>query len=107
MGYKLHLCNSENNLKKDYNIVQLNFEYSNQFKDSTGFVKYIQELNLRCKSIEKHIPQKYLFSSVECRQKLLQGLFDADGYIDQANNYIFTTSSPQLSKDFAFLTRLS
>ena len=105
MGYKLHLCNSANNLKKDYNIVQLNFEYSNQFKDNTGFVKYIQELNLRCKSIEKHIPQKYLFSSVECRQKLLQGLFDADGYIDQANNYIFTTSSPQLSKDFAFLVR--
>ena len=105
IGYKLHLCNSEDNLKKDYNIVQINFEYSNQFKDNTGFVKYIQKLNLRCNSLEKHIPKEYLFSSIECRQKLLQGLFDADGYIDHANNYIFTTSSPQLSKDFAFLIR--
>jgi DNA polymerase-3 subunit gamma/tau len=105
IGYKLHLCNSEDNLKKDYNIVQINFEYSNQFKDNTGFVKYIQKLNLRCNSLEKHIPKEYLFSSIECRQKLLQGLFDADGYIDHANNYVFTTSSSQLSADFAFLVR--
>ena len=105
IGYKLHLCNSEDNLKKDYNIVQINFEYSNQFKDNTGFVKYIQKLNLRCNSLEKHIPKEYLFSSIECRQKLLQGLFAADGYIDHANNYVFTTSSSQLSADFAFLVR--
>ena len=96
-GYELHLCSIKNSDKKDYSIVRLN--------NPNGFIHYIDKLNLRCKSIEKHIPKEYLYTSVENRIKLLQGLFDINGYIDKYNNYIFTTSSPQLSKDFAFLIR--
>ena len=98
MQYELHLCNISNPVIKDYNIVRLNNEIC-------GFAKYIEDLDLICKSIEKHIPKEYLYTTVENRIKLLQGLFDTDGYIDSHNNYIYTTSSPQLSEDFAFLVR--
>ena len=70
---------------------------------------YLKEKGLLCKSIEKHIPKEYLYTTVENRIKLLQGLFDTDGWV--CNNgkarsvLIFNTSSPQLSEDFAFLVR--
>lgn len=97
LGYDLHICNSNKPEIKDYNIVCLT--------QTKGFVNYINNLNIRCKSIEKHIPQEYLFTTLENRIKLLKGLFDTDGYIDSHNNFIFTTSSSKLSEDFAFLVR--
>lgn len=97
LGYDLHLCDNNKSEIKDYSIVCLT--------ETKGFINYINNLDIRCRSIEKHIPQEYLFTTFENRIKLLQGLFDTDGYIDSHNNFIFTTSSPKLSEDFAFLVR--
>lgn len=69
---------------------------------------YLQSKNLLCKSINKHIPEEYLYTTVENRVKLLQGLFDTDGYVDDRHTRSvlrFNTSSRQLSDDFAFLVR--
>lgn len=96
LGYDLHLCDNKSEIK-DYSIVCST--------ETKGFINYINNLDIRCRSIEKHIPQEYLFTTFENRIKLLQGLFDTDGYIDSHNNFIFTTSSPKLSEDFAFLVR--
>ena len=95
LGYDLHLCDNNKSEIKDYSIVCST--------ETKGFINY--NLDIRCRSIEKHIPQEYLFTTFENRIKLLQGLFDTDGYIDSHNNFIFTTSSPKLSEDFAFLVR--
>lgn len=97
LGYDLHLCDNNKSEIKDYSIVCST--------ETKGFINYINNLDIRCGSIEKHIPQEYLFTTFENRIKLLQGLFDTDGYIDSHNNFIFTTSSPKLSEDFAFLVR--
>lgn len=97
LGYDLHLCDNNKSEIKDYSIVCST--------ETKGFINYINNLDIRCRSIEKHIPQEYLFTTFENRIKLLQGLFDTDGYIDSHNNFIFTTSSPKLSEDFAFLVR--
>ena len=104
MGYKLSK-KSSNPTIKDYSIVQNIFTYSNQVLPKTGFKQYIDELNLNCKSIEKHIPKQYLYTVVENRIKLLQGLIDTDGYVDKNGLVYFYTSSKQLSEDFAFLVR--
>lgn len=75
-------------------------------------------LMLRCNSTDKHIPYEYLFSSVEDRIQLLQGLFDTDGTV-QINkkrksdghaqgggcSFSYSTVSKHLSDDFAFLVR--
>lgn len=67
----------------------------------------IQVLGLNCKSVDKHIPKCYLYNSREIRLRLLQGLYDTDGYTSagMCSASTFTTSSPQLSEDFAFLVR--
>lgn len=71
--------------------------------------EYLNEKGLLCKSIEKHIPKEYLYTTVENRIKLLQGLFDTDGWVCNNGNVrsllIWNTSSPQLSEDFTFLIR--
>lgn len=60
---------------------------------------------LLCKSVDKHIPSEYLLNDRDTRISLLQGLFDTDGHIDRIGNVEYTTSSKQLSDDFAFLVR--
>ena len=65
----------------------------------------LEHYGLLCKSIDKHIPRAYLINTKEVRIKLLQGLFDTDGYISKEGEPSFSTSSKQLSDDFAFLVR--
>lgn len=65
----------------------------------------LRELGVMCKSTEKCIPHAFLFASKSCRLSLLQGLIDTDGYIDKSGAVTFTTCSPQLSANFAFLVR--
>lgn len=64
--------------------------------------KIIKELNLNVTAMNKHIPKMYLYSTVENRIQLLQGLFDGDGCI-QDGQYTYSTSSEQLYKDITFL----
>ena len=48
----------------------------------------------------KHIPENYLFSSKETRLKLLAGLLDSDGYLDQVTGTNFEIA--QKRKDLAW-----
>lgn len=59
-----------------------------------------------CSSTEKFIPQDYLFASEIDRTLLLRGLMDTDGFVTSSGQSVeFTTSSPRLAKDVAFLAR--
>lgn len=103
INYKLSLVNqSKKNRCPMYNFVkQENCNFS--LRD------YIKSLNLNKSCLGKYIPKEYLYTTVENRIKLLQGLFDTDGWVSNRNDnrsvLIFNTSSPQLSEDFAFLVR--
>mgnify|MGYP002856343427 CR=1 FL=1 len=65
----------------------------------------LEYYGLLCKSVDKHIPIQYLLNDENVRVQLLQGLFDTDGYTDKNGATDFSTSSRQLSEDFAFLVR--
>jgi len=64
-------------------------------------VKHLEEYGLMGhKSVEKFIPQDYLFASYNSRLQLLRGLLDTDGYVDASGHSIeYSSSSPQLAKD--------
>lgn len=53
---------------------------------------------------EKHIPEDYLYASVEDRLELIRGLFDSDGYISKTHME-FNTTSKQLEEDVSFLIK--
>jgi len=52
----------------------------------------------------KHIPQKYLTSSIEQRKQLLAGLIDTDGYVRECN-IEFTMVSEKLIDDITLLAQ--
>lgn len=56
-------------------------------------------------SHNKFIPRQYLYTSIENRQKLLNGLIDTDGFINDRGLFGFSTVSKQLSADFVELCR--
>lgn len=56
-------------------------------------------------SYEKHIPNTYLYMSLQDRYLLIQGLMDSDGFVDKTGNLAYTTTSTQLAEDFLHLLR--
>jgi phosphate starvation-inducible protein PhoH len=85
--------------KYDYSITMKYKLYGKSFKNLVS--KY--KLNNH-KSDEKFIPNEYKFNSIENRIKLLQGLLDSDGTIENKSRSIsFTTTSKKLIDDFKFL----
>lgn len=63
--------------------------------------KKIEKLSLYGhRSWEKFIPSEYKYNSVRVRLKVLQGLFDADGYVGGKGVYEYSTASIQLANDF-------
>lgn len=71
-----------------------------------GLAMSIDAIGLRGKrSHEKFVPERYLWNSVETRLAVLQGLMDSDGYQTDRIGAEFTTASPQLAEDIAFLAR--
>lgn len=74
-------------------------------KKSNKIYEEIKELGLLGKySYEKHIPKEYLFTSIENRIALLQGLMDSDGSVEN-QTLSYSTTSLQLNKDFEELCR--
>lgn len=75
-------------------------ELRNELKIS---IKKLGLLNADC--FTKFIPNEYLFSSIEDRLELLQGLLDTDGYIGETGIIEYSTSSSKLAEQSAFLVR--
>lgn len=55
----------------------------------------LDRLGLRCLSVDKHIPEEYLYAAD--REYLLQGLMDGDGYVSKEGTLQYNTSSPVLA----------
>lgn len=89
----------------DYRIAHTENPYKAVHDRGTSLRKELDKLGLCCKSVDKHIPSMYLYTSIENRIRLLQGLYDTDGYTSKSGAANFNTSSSQLSDDFAFLVR--
>lgn len=79
------------------NIRDCGFEVS-KWKDKYGW--NIKKLTKRLKELgvlyNKHIPEIYLYSSIEQRKSLLQGLMSTDGYIDKNGMCYFYSIYPRL-----------
>ncbi len=56
-------------------------------------------------SPKKFLPDGYLFNTVENRISLLQGLCDSDGYAMVNGGVEFSTTSPELARDFVTLVQ--
>ena len=67
-----------------------------------SYVEEIRRLGLNCKSIDKFIPDEYLYDCVENRLALLQGLMDTDGTVGDSH-YQYDTSSKELAENVQFL----
>lgn len=109
-------------VERKLNAIGCELVHRNKFDyyitSSAKLREQLATLMLRCNSADKHIPYEYLFSSVEDRVQLLQGLFDTDGTV-QVNkkrkteghaqgggcSFSYSTVSKHLSDDFAFLVR--
>lgn len=86
--------------KYDYRIVET------KRSQTTSIRTHLRAMDLWGKrSWEKHIPKEYLESSKEQRLDLLQGLLDADGWVEVHGTVRFATSSPQLAEDVLHLAR--
>lgn len=72
---------------------------------TADFLKEYPEL-VGTYSHNKFIPKEYLYSSIEQRMSLLQGLLDTDGSIESKNGKVrFSTTSPSLKDDVIELCR--
>lgn len=87
-----------------YSFIMNDNEFrSNRFENI--FNTEINKLELRHhKSGTKYVPKKYLFSSIEDRLSILQGLMDSDGFVsDDGSDVSFSTTSSQLARDVQFI----
>lgn len=89
--------------KKGYNYYITKKEVNNKRKTHTAN-KLIEYLLYNHTAIDKFIPKKYLYSSVDDRIELLRGLMDTDGCCNKKEN-IYKTISKQLANDIAELVR--
>lgn len=102
-------------LKKGTDVLNVLFSYNCsetklRFNKGTHFFTTLEELGLVNKySHEKRIPEQYFFGSREQRLRLLRGLMDTDGWVEQKSesrtSTKFATSSPGLAEDFIRLVR--
>ena len=101
-GINIELTNHEEDIitkiSKDYKLNNYKFEKSS---DVYNYIRKIYSYRFT----NKFIPQDYLYSSVNDRFELIQGLIDSKGYINHHGYIIFRTQCKQLGNDFAFLIR--
>lgn len=103
-GDKLTPCWDSKQIK-DFNIVRCVENHDTTHGVISPLKQFLIDNKLMVKSNQKHIPMKYLYSSISDRISLLQGLFDGDGYVPPSGKFEYTTVSPQLANDVGFLLR--
>lgn len=88
------------------------YEIGAVFADGkTGFARRVSILGLRSGLRDlgvlddKHIPEEYLYASVEQRRALIQGLMDSDGYVGKRGDAEFCQVRKTIADDMAFLLR--
>lgn len=85
-------------------IIERNKLFFNRNDEGTLY-SMLKDYGILRKSIDKHIPENYLYSSYATRVALLQGLYDTDGYTDVTGKMSISTSSEKLADDISFLLR--
>ena len=79
-------------------------KYSTKYE--YGLLKLQKPLRLLGLLGDKHIPQHYLFGSINQRESLLQGLMDSDGHVQiDGKRAGFTTIYDKLKEDYIALVR--
>ena len=82
--------------------------FSRKGKCKTNLASILESFGLlNHKSVEKFIPDIYMYSSIENRKQLLQGLLDTDGHLVNCKNkyYEYSTSSEKLANNIINLAR--
>lgn len=69
-------------------------------KELSTFSKFLIDYNLRH---NKHIPTEFLYTSVENRLALLQGIMDADGYLCEKGGCEITQKNDDVADGICFL----
>lgn len=78
----------------------------NTSESNTIIKKALEQLGLLgTTSHTKFIPKQYLYSSINTRQKLLEGLIDTDGSVGRRGLFQYSTVSDQLCQDVIELCR--
>ncbi len=101
-------CNMRVQTYNDKHYIKAAFTGNNRNNASkTSVLKNIlNDLGLLgSKNWNKFIPKQYLYTSIENRQKLLNGLIDTVGTVSNKGLFKFCTVSKQLNEDFVELCR--
>lgn len=76
------------------------------FAAPAGIVHALKERKLfGLLSQEKFVPLQHRYANVDDRLALLQGLMDADGYVDERGHFEFSTVSWRLAEDVRWLVQ--
>lgn len=87
------LENRKDRMSYDYKIIKKHQKFPHKIINNLRKLDLMEKL-----SYDKFIPKDYLYSDIEQRISLLQGLMDTDGFISK-NQPSYSTSSKQLSED--------
>ena len=98
----------KDNFDMDFSKNGISYRFINSENNKTGkrskniLLDYLRDKDLY---ENKHIPIEFLHSSRESRLRLLAGLIDSDGHLDNNNTYDFVQKSEQLFDDVIYLAR--
>ena len=103
-------CKLSRDSKKDYRIVKIEHNCSNNINkhnNKSKFHIFLEKSGLiNCLAKDKFIPKEYLLSSYKNREYLLQGIMDGDGSPVRTSHSIeWSSASKKLSDDVIFLVQ--